>query len=188
MRLIDVLTLRLHEFNDPVSVPYAILSHTWEGDEITFQDMEDLAIARTKNSFSKIEATCRTALDQGIHYVWVDTCCIDKSSSAELSEALNSMFRWYKNAIYCFAFLSDLPAGSQFRASNDVRKCHWFTRGWTLQELIAPTTVIFYDANWNFLGTKQELAQEIQAITDVDEGVLKGGMPLTAIPLAKRMS
>jgi hypothetical protein len=150
--------------------------------------MEDLAIARTKNSFSKIEATCRTALDQGIHYVWVDTCCIDKSSSAELSEALNSMFRWYKNAIYCFAFLSDLPAGSQFRACDDVRKCRWFTRGWTLQELIAPTTVIFYDANWNFLGTKQELAQEIQAITDVDEGVLKGGMPLTAIPLAKRMS
>jgi hypothetical protein len=189
MRLINVLTQKLEVFNDPVKKPYAILSHRWEGDEVTFQDMQDLAIARKKvSSFSKIEATCRTALELGLHYVWVDTCCIDKSSSAELSEAINSMFHWYKNALYCLAFLSDVSAGSQFGASGDVGKSRWFTRGWTLQELIAPTNVLFYDADWNILETKENVAEEIEAITGIDQGVLRGYTSLTKIPLAKRMS
>jgi hypothetical protein len=189
MRLINVFTQKLEIFNDPVQKPYAILSHRWEGDEVTFQDMQDLAIARKKiSSFSKIEATCRTALELGLHYVWIDTCCIDKSSSAELSEAINSMFHWYKNALYCFAFLSDVSAGSQFGAFGDVGKSLWFTRGWTLQELIAPTNVLFYDADWNILETKENVAAEVEAITGIDQGVLRGYTSLTKIPLAKRMS
>jgi hypothetical protein len=189
MRLINALTLKLEEFNDPVEKPYAILSHRWEGNEVTFQDMQNLAIAREKSaSFSKIEATCRIARDMGLHHVWVDTCCIDKSSSAELSEAINSMFRWYKNALYCFAFLSDVLAGSESREESDVGKSRWFTRGWTLQELIAPTNVLFYDASWNFLESKQLIARNIQRITGIDYGVLIGDTPLTAIPLAQRMS
>jgi hypothetical protein len=97
-------------FTDPVSaeVPYAILSHTWTDDKVTFEDMQDLLIARCKEGFSKIEATCQMEVKHGLQYAWVDTCCIDKSSSAEVSEAINSMFRWYKNALICFAFLSDL--------------------------------------------------------------------------------
>ncbi|KAH7146502.1 heterokaryon incompatibility protein-domain-containing protein, partial [Dactylonectria macrodidyma] len=190
MRLINARTLKLEVFNDPVPTPYAILSHTWDGDEVSFEDMKDLNTARKKTaSFSKIEATCRLVLGEGLDYVWVDTCCIDKSSSAELSEAINSMFRWYKNAIYCLAFLSDFSSGHDLiGASAAARKCRWFSRGWTLQELIAPAVVRFYNADWNFLGTKYGSAKEIETITGIDQGVLKSHTHLAAISLAKRMS
>lgn len=189
MRLINARTLRLESFHDPVQKPYAILSHTWEGDEVTFEDMKDLTVARKKTaSFSKIKTACRTALGQGLDYVWVDTCCIDKSSSAELSEAINSMFRWYKNAAYCLAFLSDLPTGNLLSTQDGLRNCRWLSRGWTLQELIAPADVVFYDADWNPLGTKNDIAEELEAITGIDQDVLKGRMSLEAISLAKRMS
>jgi hypothetical protein len=130
MRLINAKTLKLELFNDPVPahVPYAILSHTWSDDEVTFQDIQDLSIARSKAGFSKIAATCKKALAHDLDYVWVDTCCIDKSSSAELSEAINSMFRWYKNSLQCFAFLSDLPATGRAIILDEFRKCRWFTR------------------------------------------------------------
>src|ERR1700733_5774134 len=107
MRLINTQTLELELFQDPVpkDLPYAILSHTWTEDEVTFDDMKDLSIAKSKKGFSKILSTCEMACDNGLQYAWVDTCCIDKSSSAELSEAINSMFRWYKHALVCFAFL-----------------------------------------------------------------------------------
>ncbi|KAN0104144.1 HET domain containing protein [Hyaloscypha variabilis] len=188
MRLINARTLKLGLFPDPVDEPYAILSHTWTDDEVSFQDMQDLSFARTKKGFSKIEATCRMAVHNGLQYVWVDTCCIDKTSSAELSEAINSMFSWYKNAFLCFAFLSDFTSGGQRRASDDLRKCRWFTRGWTLQELIAPKNLLFLDEEWNLIGTKEHLAQEIENITGIDHMVLNGYMVLQAIPLATRMS
>ncbi|KAH7134785.1 heterokaryon incompatibility protein-domain-containing protein [Dactylonectria estremocensis] len=190
MRLINARTLKLEVFNDPALTPYAILSHTWDGDEVSFEDMKDLKTARTKTpSFSKIEAACRLVLGEGLDYVWVDTCCIDKSSSAELLEAINSMFRWYNNAIYCLAYLSDLLPGDELIGALDAaRNYRWFSRGWTLQELIAPAAVRFYNADWNFLGTKFENAKEIEAMTGIDQGVLKNLTPLAAISLAKRMS
>jgi len=120
MRLINAQTLKLGLFPDPVAEPYAILSHTWTDEEVSFQDMQDLQIARTKTGFMKIETSCRMALENDLQYVWVDTCCIDKTSSAELSEAINSMFAWYKNAIVCFAFLSDLAATGEKITSDDL--------------------------------------------------------------------
>ena len=190
MRLINTQTLALELFPDPgpADIPYAILSHTWSDDEVSFEDMQDLSIARIKKGFLKIEATCKHAIDNGLQYAWVDTCCIDQSSSAELSEAINSMFRWYKNAVVCYAFLSDLPASSQYGASDELRKFRWFTRGWTLQELIAPATLVFFDQEWNLRGMKEDLGKEIEAITGIDEWVLNGSTPLSTIPLAKRMS
>ncbi|KAK7397683.1 hypothetical protein QQX98_012947 [Neonectria punicea] len=167
MKLINATTLKIKSFHDSVQVPYAILSHTWEGDEVTFEDMQDLAMARKKTtSFSKIKETCRIALLSHLHYVWVDTCCVDKSSSAELSEAINSMFRWYR----------------------DAANCRWFSRGWTLQELIAPTNVVFYDAEWNWLGTKHGAAENLHAITGIDKEVQEETKPLTNTALARRMS
>lgn len=95
MWLINTETLGLEAVDHPEEWTYAILSHTWEDGEVTFQEIQALAQARTKPGFSKIERTCQLARDRGIHYAWVDTCCIDKSSSAELTEAINSMYRWW---------------------------------------------------------------------------------------------
>ncbi|KAH9218265.1 heterokaryon incompatibility protein-domain-containing protein [Leptodontidium sp. 2 PMI_412] len=190
MRLINAHTLELELFPDPVpsDVPYVILSHTWTDDEITFSDMQDLPIAISKASFVKIQKTCDIAISNGLQYVWVDTCCIDKTSSAELSEAINSMFRWYKNALICFAYLFDVPANCQLEGSPYFRDSRWFKRGWTLQELIAPTALVFFDKEWNMQGTKMDLFEDIESITGIDQWVLNGSAPLSAISLAKRMS
>lgn len=96
MRLLNAETLQVELFTGsvPTDIPYAILSHTWEDGEVTFEDMRDLSIARTKIGFPKIEAAAAMAINHGVRYVWIDTCCIDRASSAELSEAINSMFRW----------------------------------------------------------------------------------------------
>ncbi|KAK2059173.1 hypothetical protein LY76DRAFT_463118, partial [Colletotrichum caudatum] len=109
MWLINTRTLALEQFDDPSAVKYAVLSHTWEREEVTFQDMACLPKAKGKAGFAKIVSTCEMALEtEGLGYAWVDTCCIDKNSSAELSEAINSMFKWYRQADVCFVLLSDL--------------------------------------------------------------------------------
>ncbi|KAK5733270.1 hypothetical protein LTR17_009879 [Elasticomyces elasticus] len=192
MRLVNTQTLSLELFTEPLpaTTPYAILSHTWGDEEVTFRDMGDLSVARSRAGFAKIEKACRMAYEHGLQYAWVDTCCIDKSSSAELSEAINSMYRWYQDALLCFAYLADLPIENQPGPPDrqTFSKCRWFTRGWTLQELIAPAHLLFYDREWNLRGTKDELAGEIEAITGVDQWVLTCAAPLSTIPLGKRMS
>ncbi|KAE8333834.1 ankyrin repeat-containing domain protein [Aspergillus sergii] len=99
----------------------------------------------------------------GYEYTWIDTCCIDKTSSAELSEAINSMFRYYQASSACYAFLSDVPSKKSFAESK------WFTREWTLQEMIAPATVIFFDENWEELGTKTTLQKSTSECTRIPE-------------------
>lgn len=135
MRLIDTKTLNLQEFIDGTIPKYAILSHTWEpGQEVTLHEMAALDAAGRKNGFSKIRETCRLARRDNIGYAWVDTCCINKDSSAELSEAINSMYDWYAEAAICYAYLSDLePSETQEGDSpKGLSECRWFTRGWTL--------------------------------------------------------
>ncbi|KAE8423525.1 ankyrin repeat-containing domain protein [Aspergillus pseudocaelatus] len=134
--------LEILEFTDDRIPPYAILSHTWEGEEITFQDMPaDAFHTKQKSGYDKVQRCCHLARTEGFDYVWIDSCCIDKTSSAELSEAINSMYRWYQEAEVCYAYLADVPSRKGFKESR------WFTRGWTLQELIAPTKLIFLDEN-----------------------------------------
>lgn len=159
---------------------YAILSHRWRADEVTFLDMPSRHV-RQKKGFAKIAASCKIALAQDISYVWIDTCCIDKSSSAELSEAINSMYRWYSQAIACYAYLDDVSS------MDDFDKSEWFTRGWTLQELIAPRTVILYNNMWQLIGTKESLRRRIAAITGIDREVLKGVHPASCTA-AQRMA
>ena len=180
MWLINTESFALEAIGDPEGYSYAVLSHTWEGGEVTFQEMADLNQAREKPGFSKIERTCRLALERGIKYAWVDTCCIDKSSSAELTEAINSMFRWYKLSTICFVYLSDCD-------DNELAKCRWFTRGWTLQELLAPVFVEFYDHFWRPSGNKTSLQKLIVDITGIDEKVLNNSDALSSVCVARRM-
>lgn len=170
---------------NPETVEYAILSHTWEEEEVSFQEFQDLEFARTRKGFAKIEMTCLFAKSQGYPYAWVDTCCIDKSSSAELSEAINSMFRWYKDAQYCYAYLSDYHPTT---VDESFGRCRWFTRGWTLQELIAPTFITFYNRDWESLGSKIELHQVISKITRINSDVLLGECDVSTIDVVYRMS
>lgn len=152
-----------------ITPQYAILSHTWEKEEVTYQDIQDLESARKRKGFAKIEGACSLACDKGYSYIWIDTCCIDKSSSAELSEAINSMFTWYRESEICYAHLSDVSKSS-FDEEN--LKTRWCTRGWTLQELLAPLYVYFFDQAWEYLGTRKSLAGALSKATQISVDVL----------------
>ncbi|KAI1736806.1 heterokaryon incompatibility protein-domain-containing protein [Xylaria scruposa] len=194
MWLIDTKTHQLKFCSDSKGIRYAILSHTWKESEITFQDMADLEHARKKKGWDKIEQTCYLSRKyHHLKYAWVDTCCIDKTSSAELSEAINSMFSWYKNSKICFVYLSDYTADelslSEYsRYSSDKKTRNWFTRGWTLQELIAPSNIIFCNRSWSFLGTKESLHDILVAITQIDAEVLQNVDRLPTVHVGRRMS
>ncbi|MCJ1239950.1 hypothetical protein MMC14_007949 [Varicellaria rhodocarpa] len=142
VKLIARETFWLEEFVNFKEVKYAILSHTWEnGEEVQYNDFQNRG-AKEKRGWQKIDKTCQLALDDGCDFVWVDTCCIDKTSSAELSEAINSMFPWYHGSEICYAYLPDYDASDP---NANISQSRWFTRGWTLQELIAPAWARFYD-------------------------------------------
>ena len=116
MRLLKTRTLQLEEFVGQPP-PYAILSHTWEQEEVTFQDIQGPEAVK-KKGYAKLQQSSKQALLDGHRYIWIDTCCIDKSSSTELSEAINSMFRWYERAKVCYAYLHDVPSGSLATGNN----------------------------------------------------------------------
>jgi hypothetical protein len=125
------------------------------------------------------------AAKDGLSYFWIDTCCIDKSSSADLSEAINSMYFWYKNARVCYAFLSDVHQIAD--STIPLKASKWFTRGWTLQELLAPTKLVFYSADWHSLGSKDDLKHQLHSITKIPIEALEGA-PLNHFSIAERMS
>jgi hypothetical protein len=161
---------------------YAILSHTWgpSDEEVTYQDLQN-GIGGNKKGYRKLTFCGNQAARDGLQYFWIDTCCIDKSSSAELSEAINSMFKWYQKAERCYVYLDDV---SKCIANQDgetpqrwkpaFRKSRWFTRGWTLQELIAPASVDFFSSENICLGNKQSLVQTLHEITGITVDVLRG--------------
>ena len=136
-------------------VVYAILSHVWGPSEQSFQNLQVLQTLHSSPSGNprshasdKIRNFCIYAEAAGCELAWEDTCCIDKTSSAELSEAINSMYAWYANADVCFAFLEDVSvSGDPEIPDFTFRQSEWFTRGWTLQELIAPLDVVFLSAS-----------------------------------------
>lgn len=202
MKLLNTRTLELEEFLNDSKIPhYAILSHRWRKDELTIRDLKPKYAHSlpSKPGYSKVYNFCKTARQGGFDYGWVDTCCIDKRSSAELSEAINSMFRWYQNAKICYVYMDTVPrakrpAGVHHEPYNqgwldrhgyvcdpllsdrDQRKAfeasEWLLRGWTLQELLAPEHVVFLDRDWTKFGTKKFMAREISAITGIHENFL----------------
>ena len=207
MWLINVSTLSLQAFHGGNIPPYAILSHTWEAEEVSFQEFarasessDNVAIAK-KAGYRKIIAFCELARTEGHSYVWVDTCCIDKTSSAELTEAINSMFGWYRNSQVCYAYLSDFEPDlvwgtqepsehtrSQF--ANVLGQCRWFTRGWCLQELLAPKNVCFMNQQWKEIGNRGLLSQLISNITGIPRTALTTPPrnTVSSFPIAVRIS
>jgi hypothetical protein len=268
MRLLNVSTREVEEFQGNDVPPYAILSHTWGGEEVTFHEME--AIARYRRSqqdpvvthmmpppagspdamklmllstmlmafrgkrsrasrasalpaltngyetddddkshtrmvpsssphpfehkagYSKITYACGQAQKDGYRYVWVDTCCIDKRSSAELSEAINSMFSWYQRAAVCYTYLDDVYFDDYTEGyltwKDHFSNSRWFTRAWTLPELLAPRKVVFYAKGWRLLGTKSSLVKSIEKITGIDELTLLDPKQIHNASVAQRMS
>ena len=236
MRLLHSTDWRLQEFFDSTTPPYAILSHRWGSDEVSYQELQ-LAIKQQKvpgalklpgNGFCKIDASRRWAAKDNLQWVWIDTCCINKESSVELSEAINSMYRWYEEAQVCYVYLNDVKCLPSFQQLHDdnaegddlfpeqvgqnaeyeegvldqsggkdtdeednhlvivrvayikshaleaIRRSKWFARGWTLQELLAPQTTIFYDRLWKVIDSRDELAETIEAATGIDKEYLCG--------------
>ena len=136
----------------------------------------------------KIRRACEIARRDGYRYIWIDSSCIDKTSSSELSEAINLMFNWYRGAQVCYAFLVDVPSDEDVRAKRSkFRSGRWFGRAWTLQELIAPRIVIFLSQDWRHLGTKDALAELIQEITYIDRQILTHEKALAGESVAERM-
>ncbi|KAI0744230.1 heterokaryon incompatibility protein-domain-containing protein [Daedaleopsis nitida] len=207
MWLLDTRTLRLHYFVSPQAVKegYAILSHVWDKHEQSFQDVQNIHQCAepssddslyAHNSVSpKIRGFCKIARSQGYRWGWVDTCCIDKTSSAELSEAINSMFLYYTLSQVCYAYLGDVPthAAVELRSSKYTHetvfaKSRWHTRGWTLQELIAPRVVHFLSGTWEYIGSKNNIADKLQHITHIPASVLRFEKRPTDVCVARRMA
>ena len=194
IRLINTSTLRLASFLGDQTPNYAILSHTWKhGEEISFQDMLSISEnphhpAIQRSGYEKIVKICQQARNDGIAYAWVDTCCMDKTSSAELSENINSMYQWYRRAEICYAYLPDYDITSAASCEIALPNCRWFTRGWCLQELIAPSRLEFLDAQWSRIGSRAEMTALISKITGIDEGVLLDSRLVDSVPVARRMS
>ena len=185
---------------DVIDGGYAILSHTWDKHEVTFQDLQRLR-KRCKSSGEnprdivspKIRNCCIAAERDGYRWVWIDTCCIDKSSSTELSEAINSMFRWYSESEVCYAFLADVPSDDVVDTQDSAfRNSRWHTRGWTLQELIAPIHLVFLSTDhfgeWTRIGNKMALAWLLHEITGVPSQVLTRKVHFYDVSVAERMA
>ena len=188
----------LYFFVSPEDVPggYAILSHVWDQGEQTFQDLwsirtECVRAGRNPRDHvcAKLAECCILAERHGYRWVWIDTCCIDKTSSSELSEAINSMYRYYGLAEVCYAYLKDVPDGTILSSRDSAfRQSRWHTRGWTLQELLAPDIVIFLSKDWKILGTKSELAALLEEITLIPVSVLRLEEELSDVSVSQRMS
>ena len=178
--------------DDMILPPYAILSHTWGADieEVSLKDMMD-GTGMRKPGYDKIRFCGEQARCDDLQYFWIDTCCIDKSNSSELQEAINSMFRWYRNAAKCYVYLTDvsrpaLGAGVGLSWESSFRKSRWFKRGWTLQELIAPASVEFFSKEGEQLGSKRSLERHVHEVTGIPVKALQGS-PLSEFSVPERM-
>ena len=173
----------LTEFEESDIPEYAILSHTWEQDnskEVTYAEVMS-GTGQDKDGFKKIRFCGEQARQNGLSYFWVDTCCINKQNKAELTHSINSMFRWYRNASRCYVYLSDVSArkrkasdqSSEHTWDLSFRESRWFTRGWTLQELLAPASVEFFSFEGNRLGDKSSLQKQICKATNISPSALQ---------------
>ena len=184
----------LSEFFEDKIPPYAILSHTWGDDEVTFEHLTK-GTGKSRSGYTKIQFCANRVASDGLQYFWVDTCCINKSSSAELTEAINSMYQWYRDAAKCYVYLSDVSRSDSDEYDHlprstwklAFRESRWFTRGWTLQELIAPTSVEFFSSEGQRLGDKISMEQQIYEITRINIEVLRGHPP-SNFSITERMS
>ncbi|OAG12146.1 HET-domain-containing protein [Paraphaeosphaeria sporulosa] len=177
--------LAITSFDDNELPPYAILSHTWGADEeeVTFTDIVNNG-GKDKPGYKKIRFCGEQASRDGLEYFWIDTCCINKENQAELSLAIDSMFRWYRNSARCYVYLSDVSSQT-LNTNPEPNRSRWFTRGWTLQELLAPSVVEFFSREWCKLGDKISLKSEIHEVTAIPYEALEGA-PLSQFSVEER--
>ena len=211
MNLLKTDTYELVHIDRHRPIPrYAILSHRWEPSEITYNVIATLkpsALTVLRNpsfpslppslhaSAAKIRGACAIALQQRLMYIWIDTCCIDKTKSEELRYALSMMFRWYRSAAVCYTYFNDItfdkPSEKMFKSDRADRRgqpSEWFERGWTLQELLAPQKMQFYDKRWKYMGTRHELASLVGEIAGIHFEYLNGERNLSEASCATKMS
>jgi hypothetical protein len=199
MRLLNTETYEFHDSLDPIVLAnpqYAVLSHRWQMPEITLQTFkaDDLRNASLQTpQLDKIRQTCAKARGRAppLDWVWIDSCCIDKSSTVEESRSINSMFEWYRRAAVCIVYLYDVDESAPFESQNPGRihdKSEWFTRGWTLQELLAPSYMEFYEQHWRYMGTKNSLADALAYLTGIDKQYLTRQKSIMTASVATRMS
>ncbi|KAI6043174.1 heterokaryon incompatibility protein-domain-containing protein, partial [Pisolithus marmoratus] len=194
---------RVLEQRDDAQSAYAIVSHRWrDAQEVDYNEMVNLMEmqegereeVRQRSGYQKILASCERAMSDNFKWLWVDTCCIDKRSSSELSEAINSMYRWYENSTKCYAYLHDVdsPTFPTEQNSEQFGKFkgwpEWFSRGWTLQELIAARDVQFFNKEWAPIGNKRDLADTLEKITRISKDILVSGLDSGVRSVAQIMS
>ncbi|KAK3640131.1 hypothetical protein LTR56_005543 [Elasticomyces elasticus] len=209
MRLINTDTLKLHDFIDADSAPeYAILSHRWSDEEVSYKEWRKGRCTESSKGYVKIVDACAFAQARGQAWLWVDTCCIDKESSQDLSESINSMWYYYESAVECYAYLADVIATDPTLRLEQFRQSDLFNRGWTLQELVAPKRVVFVSSTWEIIGLKHPpnhsmserfqmgfaatsipcLTEELHAITRIPIEVLTDPEHRFSFNAAQRMS
>ena len=180
-------------FGDDIPEQYAMLSHRWGPEEVTFTNLTD-GTGKKMAGYRKIQFCGEQARRDGLQYFWVDTCCIDKSNAVELQEAITSMFRWYQNAVKCYVYLSDVSTAKRKRSASQSEfawesafcASRWFTRGWTLQELLAPSSVEFFSQEGKRLGDKKSLERQIHEITGIAVSAIHGA-PLSQFSVKERL-
>ena len=198
MWLLETRTLILRYFVSPEAVRegYSILSHVWDAEEQSFQDLKSIHARCAESGESphdlvseKIRKCCEVAAQRGYKWVWIDTCCIDKTSSAELSETINSMYHYYALSMVCFAYLRDVSISDESRMDRlQFEKSEWHRRGWTLQELVAPRTVLFLSQDWRWVGSKASHAFDLERITRIPGPILRLQLRPSEVSIAQRMS
>ena len=179
MRLLHTTDYTFCEFEDADLEPYAILSHRWgpTNEEVTYQQLLNTGYRSDSYGCRKIVQCCEIARSRGLDWAWIDTCCIDKTNSSELTESINSIYSWYRQSKECYVFLSDVLGHEQVDADNhaglqvdsgELCSSCWFTRGWTLQELLAPHSMLFYDRDYSFIGDRLYLTHLISKASGID--------------------
>ncbi|KAK7437912.1 hypothetical protein VKT23_018347 [Stygiomarasmius scandens] len=192
LRLINTNTHRLVDFPEHRDKypPYAILSHRWLGNEVTYQEyLQPRDETRKKSGYRKILQACNQARLDGFEYIWIDTCCIDQKNKEEVAQNVKSMYAYYGNSDVCYAYLVDVTRAARISNRRHLwKQSGWFKRGWTLQELVAPREVVFFDSYWIRIGDKESLKDEIHDLTGIPSSVLEGSKPLVEIDIRERMS
>ncbi|THV01255.1 HET-domain-containing protein, partial [Dendrothele bispora CBS 962.96] len=191
-RLISTRSLKPVDFGDNIPIPdYAILSHTWGSGEVTFQELDQHrvnvnALIVAKPGYRKILYACREARRRNLGYLWVDTCCINQEDKGDVHRNIRSMYAFYQNSSICYAYLSDRD--SYNLSESSITTSRWFSRGWTIQELLAPPEVVFFDRSWRPLGTRSGRTAEISDITGIPEAILEGQSCIHQVGVEERMS
>ncbi|KAI5993011.1 hypothetical protein EDD15DRAFT_2576719, partial [Pisolithus albus] len=165
----------------PRHFEYVTLSHRWGAGEPSLRDIEGRKIYNmpAMGGLGKLQGFCAVACEWGFSWAWSDTCCIDKHSSAEVQETIGSMFAWYRQSELTIVYLSDVPD------TGSIENSEWFRRGWTLQELLAPRTVLFYTRNWllykNLTSANHKedpaVLEELERVTRIEPRILSDFSP-----------